>query len=65
MNCVVCGRVRPVGFVTCGGSFCQEASYYRNVERVARRGSRARTDAAGRAATAEDAARALRVGREA
>ena len=57
MSCSVCGRPRPAGFVTCGGSFCQEASFHRNAERVARRGSRARADAAARAATAEDAAR--------
>jgi hypothetical protein len=30
----------PPGSTTCGGSYCQEASYWENVSRNARRGSR-------------------------
>lgn len=33
--CPHCGRERPLGYVTCGRSRCQEASYYANRERNA------------------------------
>lgn len=29
--CPICGKAAKVGYITCGNSYCQEASYYRQL----------------------------------
>ena len=54
MTCVYCAaRPVPPGSVTCGNSYCQEADFWNNTARNARKGSKAERDARMNATKAE------------
>lgn len=54
MTCLHCAkRSVPQGSTTCGNSYCQEASYWANVGRNARRGSKREREAFERSRAAE------------
>lgn len=36
-SCPICGKPAPSGYDTCGGSYCQEAKFYRQMARSYKR----------------------------